>query len=341
MQKIKFFLKDKGKKNFFRITFEVIGLWAKHREFPVHYFAKFLYRKEVTNIHDYLTTGQISKISFNKIFNKPEYSVFLQHKLTIALLCEEMGLPHPKLCFYNFGPRFFLNDESFMIKDIDTLKSFCIKAFDKFKVTSFFLKPISDYGGKGCFLITKENLNLKIKSCGKEILEKDYICQQVVEQHESINQINPSCINTIRMETYIDTKGQAHILSGFMRFGNGGSVVDNASSGGFYVGIDMEKGRLRNIGRQLIRYGGQRFIKHPQTNFEFGGFEIPFFEQACDLVMQMVSFVPDGLIGWDIAITPKGPVAIEGNTQPGLIVTDIAYGGLLKNPIMKEIVSLI
>ncbi|CAN0355576.1 unnamed protein product, partial [Ectocarpus sp. 4 AP-2014] len=215
------------------------------------------------------------------------------------------------------------------------------KAFNTLNTNSFFLKPISDYGGRGCFLITKENLDLNIKSHGKEIIEKDYLGQQVLEQHESINQINPSCINTIRMETYIDTKGQVHILSGFIRFGNGKSVVDNASSGGFYVGIDMEKGTLKNLGRQLIRYGGQRFTRHPHTNFEFGGFKLPFFKESCSLILQMVNHIPDGLIGWDIAITPKGPVVIEGNTQPGLMVTDIAYGGLLKNPVMKEAVSRI
>lgn len=339
MKRLSYFLRDKNKKSVPRIIYELIYLWIKKREVPVHYFTKYLYRKEINNIDDYLTTGQVSKISFSGRFNKPEYSVFLSSKLLMALLCEKQALSHPKLYFYNFGHRFFVDEETFVVNNRESLVKTFNNIFKKFGIDSLFLKPLTLYGGEGCFLISKENLYEQYPEIERHIFETNYIGQEIIEQHAIINEINPTCINSLRMETYIDARGTPHILSALMRFGKGDSVVDNASSGGFYVGVDMNTGKLKKTGQQLLRYGGKQFFRHPFTQVEFGNREIPFFKEACDLVLGMVNNIPDRLVGWDIAITPNGPILIEGNIQPGLLLTDVAYGGLLKHPVLKEIIA--
>jgi hypothetical protein len=57
-----------------------------------------------------------------------------------------------------------------------------------------------------------------------------------------------------------------------------------------------------------------RLDVHPKTRVEFSGFQLPFWAKACDLAREVATrFVPVRTIGWDIALTPEGPVVLEGN----------------------------
>mgnify|MGYP000795309594 FL=1 len=49
------------------------------------------------------------------------------------------------------------------------------------------------------------------------------------------------------------------------------------------------------------------------------GFQIPLFDQALELCRTASRRVEAHLkyIGWDVAITPDGPVLVEGNNLPG------------------------
>ena len=54
-----------------------------------------------------------------------------------------------------------------------------------------------------------------------------------------------------------------------MRFGVGESIVDNGSSGGFFVGIDIENGKLQAKGHQFIEYGAAEPNQTPRFGFHF------------------------------------------------------------------------
>ena len=46
----------------------------------------------------------------------------------------------------------------------------------------------------------------------------------------------------------------------------------------------------------------------------FEGFRIPYWNEVRELVKNVHAKLPDiRSIGWDVAITPNGPVLIEGN----------------------------
>ncbi len=59
---------------------------------------------------------------------------------------------------------------------------------------------------------------------------------------------------------------------------------------------------------------GLRVACHPDSGVVFDGFVVPRFFEAVDLVKACHSLLP-GLhsIGWDVAVTPEGPVLLEGN----------------------------
>jgi hypothetical protein len=61
------------------------------------------------------------------------------------------------------------------------------------------------------------------------------------------------------------------------------------------------------------RYGG-KVERYPETGITLKGFQIPFFNESMKLACNLQSYLY-GIhsVGWDIAITPNGPMFIEGN----------------------------
>ncbi len=130
-----------------------------------------------------------------------------------------------------------------------------------------------------------------------------------------------------------------YILSVLMRFGIENSIVDNTSAGGFFISVDMNSEMLQDLGRQDFTKGARVFIKHPDTNILLENFKVPFFFDACDLAKKATKYLPNKIVGWDIAISPTGPIIIEGNHSPSLHMSDVAYGGYCNNPLIKEILN--
>ena len=58
---------------------------------------------------------------------------------------------------------------------------------------------------------------------------------------------------------------------------------------------------------------------HPKTGHSLVNFRVPYWQAARDMVIDAArKFAPIKTIGWDVAITPDGPVIIEGNTSWGI-----------------------
>ncbi len=330
---------DSNRKGIGQIIKEALIFGIKKKEFPYFYFGKFLYRVENTNYLDYLSSAEVDKITLSKKLHHFQYASLLRNKLAFSLFMKQNNLPTPQLISYNLKKRFFYNSTIHYVDTNEDLVKFIRMIFESASINKIFVKSITEMGGNGCFLLSQKNLLKEIELCGSYILENDCIHQEVLVQHNKVSEIYEHSVNTIRFDTYIDKNDQIHILSAFMRFGRGGSVLDNSSSGGFYVAVDLSEGMLKGESFQLMKYGGEQLKNHSDTGVLFDGYEIPFFEEACDLVKKVVSYIPDRIIGWDIAITPQGPIIVEGNDNNSFIGPDIAYGGYLKHPLFNEIMS--
>ena len=218
------------------------------------------------------------------------------------------------------------------------LYDFFNNQFNSSNVDKIFVKSLCGYGGKGSFCLKKLDLKKEVEKHYDVISKGQYVHQLGVIQHDDINKIYSESVNTIRIDTYIDNSNLVHILAAVMRFGTGGSSLDNVSSGGFFVGINMVEGTLMEYSLQAMIYGGKRYDKHPDTNFTFNNFKIPFFEAAKDLCLKLTKYIPNRLAGWDIAITPDGPMVIEGNHTPYILMGEFSIGGYLKHPLYNMLV---
>lgn len=174
------------------------------------------------------------------------------------------------------------------------------------------VKPIDECGGTGI-----EKVQLKdIQDVDQEyerlinngqVLVEEYICQ-----HEQMNKLYSGSVNTLRLFT-INIE-DAYYLQGVLRIGNGGNV-DNFSSGGMYTFID-ENGVVM---APAIDKEDNVYNEHPITGQKIIGFKIPDFEKAKQLVCKAAKEINEvGYIGWDVAVTEKGPALIEGNCYPGV-----------------------
>ncbi len=333
-------LKDPNRKSTFRILSEMLSFWYHKKELPYFYLGKFLYRKDVKEYKAYLSSKEVDKITYSKRLHQDTYATLLRNKLAFTLHTQSHKLPIPKLVGYNFKQRFY--DAQGVITAIDSLAALVTyfqQLLQQQGYEQVFVKSITDMGGKGCFLIHTHTLEQDLAACYPYLITHDCLFQEVVVQHPQINKIYPHSLNTIRFTTYIDTQGKPHILSAFMRFGAGGSVIDNSNAGGMSVGIDLEKGILVGTSHQLMKHGGQQLAAHPDTATVFHGYEIPYFDAAKQLIHDVLECIPDRMVGWDIAIAKHGPILIEGNDNNSLITPDIIYGGYLKHPLFKEIME--
>lgn len=149
-----------------------------------------------------------------------------------------------------------------------------------------------------------------------------------------MNKLCSTSLNTIRLQTVITEDQGIMAFGATCRLGREGSFVDNWAKGGLIVGIDMNTGKLRKTAFIKPSYG-TTVTKHPDNGLVFEGFEIPYFREAVEMAKDLHSnLYRIHSIGWDIAITPDGPMFIEGNSLWEISLIQTANGGL-KNQIEK------
>lgn len=197
-----------------------------------------------------------------------------------------------------------------------------------------FCKETLEGMGLGIFRLKVRSGQLFIddkKSTIEELSRKlpgRHVLQERVQQHQSMDALCPSSVNTLRVVT-IQRDGHPTHFASVLRLGVKGQSVDNWSAGGLAGSIDMETGQLGKY--FLFKPGGEgRADRHPDTGVLFEEFNVPFAKEALNLCLEAHEhFYGIHSIGWDVAITPEGPTIIEANDEWGIQSLQVVYGGLL------------
>lgn len=183
----------------------------------------------------------------------------------------------------------------------------------------FMAKPYDGLGGKGVEKVYTKDI-ADPKAYFDLCSENRIFLEDLVIQHEEMNRLCPASVNTMRIMTFHD-HGSSRILWVGLRVGNGVNAVDNFHANGMVCRVDMETGRLTG---NAIDKDNNEFSHHPITGLTFDGFQIPCFREARELVLQ-AALESDKIlvVGWDVAISDKGPVIIEGNRRPGFDIVQV------------------
>ena len=147
-----------------------------------------------------------------------------------------------------------------------------------------------------------------------EILDafgKDYVVQEKIIQHESLNRIYPNAVNTFRVITYL-VNGQVRVCPIALRLGQNGADRDNIHYGGFCIGVKPD-GTLRTNAYSEM---GEAYSEHPNTKIIFGDTKIEGVERICSAAQRCHYCCPWlGILSWDFTLDQKGiPTLLEVNT---------------------------
>lgn len=171
-----------------------------------------------------------------------------------------------------------------------------------------FAKPSKGAEGKGVTRLLVNDVEDTIQYCLENNLGT---IEEPIVQHPDMNILYPDAINTVRLITFIKNN-EVNLLGATLRIGNGG-YVDNAGSGGIFASIDIDEGKLDSVAFDKT---GKKFEKHPITKQTIKGFQIPLWSDVIGLCKKAALEIPDvRTVGWDVALTAKGPILIEGNDR--------------------------
>ena len=325
-----------------RIAMDLAWWWLRHREVNRYYYMlgldrrgaaprellpyrRFRRLRNARNLHPAGTSPY-----YNGNYN---YLCVMRDKFVFSSVLQGAGFPVPEALAVlspdglqwmgrNPGCAF----EALTAKDAPEIDGLC--------------KPIDGIMGAGIFLLDSGPGRLLIDGTEatpgelRRRITGRYLLQRRISQHPELAALHPQSVNTLRLVTVLEGE-EATLLSSSLRVGTGGSTTDNWSDGGILLNVDPDSGRVRGEGVMKPAFG-LRVSEHPDSGIRFDGFAVPKFDEAVALARSMHRFIA-GIhsIGWDIAITPDGPVALEGNDDwdgaiPMLFDSDFSRKFLVK-----------
>ncbi len=211
-----------------------------------------------------------------------------------------------------------------------------------FDIGEAFIKPSVETGsGKGCSVIDIHN---GIDSVSGETVDdllkhigNNYVVQERLVCHSSIQKIYSHSVNTFRVITY-RWKDRIYTMPVIMRIGRGNSTIDNAHAGGMFIAVN-DDGTLHKTAFTEFR---DTFDAHPDTNLIFDRYRIDNFDKVLAAALHLHSLVPQlGVYNWDFTINTDGdPVLIEANTEAGSIwMAQMSHGCGVFGDLTSDVLS--
>lgn len=281
--------KKTGKSKIY-LFFDMINCGLKYQAGYMDYWLFEMYDLNRAQRKTVVTRGINN--AFIKRFNDPAYMKYIDDKL-------------------EFNRRF----EKFLKRDwldVHTATDEQLAAFCE-KHSTFMAKPENGMCGKGIQKLNFSDFD-SVEELRKHLVEANLmLLEEPVVQHPDLMRLHPNSVNTCRVIT-IAKDGKTRVVAAYLRIGNG-KYVDNFNSGGMVVPIEEDRGEIIY---PALDKSGNLYEKHPMTGVSIKGFKIPLWDEVIKLVCEAGQVVPQvGLVGWDVCVTEKGPLLIEGNEFPG------------------------
>ena len=202
-------------------------------------------------------------------------------------------------------------------------------------------KPADGEGGDGVRMLGRieygSDLRLRLTERYR-VSPGTVIVQPLIQVHGALADLALQALPTVRIVTMLDEAARPEVVSATFRFASEPAAqVDNMKAGGLIAPVERPSGTL---GAACKGDGGGDYQIHPVTGGAIAGRILPEWNAANALVMHAhaAAFADYALVGWDVGLTPSGPLLIEGNGKPGVLMPQRAarrglcdgrYGALL------------
>jgi len=304
----------------------------------INYWKKNLSQRISTKWHKaYSLTNGISDpryipeyVFYNKIeqnLNRFDLAKAYEDKNNYDNLFKDYALPVTVI--RNINGNFY--DNHYRLVSFEQANLIVIENIKKSK--KLICKPsIESGGGKNIEVIkiSEENANADIEAFFNKY-QKDFIIQEYIEQHSLMSEMHKESLNTIRIIT-LRFNDEIHFLSGIVRTGNNGSIVDNATVGGLTCGFD-EYGNLNTFATEHDKFSKHEV--HPSSKFAFEGNTIPAMFKIKEFINNLHNkLLYFDIVSWDIAIDKfEDPILIEINLK----MQDINFHQRNNGPLFGEL----
>ncbi|MDY0872086.1 sugar-transfer associated ATP-grasp domain-containing protein [Dongia rigui] len=203
------------------------------------------------------------------------------------------------------------------------------------EVPGLFVKPAVSKGARGTEIYTVvrnttgtgsaqymspdgtllSELELSTRIAGQS-MEEMLLVQERLENAPSVAPFAQASLVVIRVITCLDAQGRPTVTHGMLR------VLSKLEAGWpsaaeYGAPVDLATGELGWLSSDKREDAFDFFDHHPVTGARVAGALLPEWAAVKALALRAHDVFNDRfVIGWDIAVTPEGPVLIEGNAYP-------------------------
>lgn len=271
---------------------------------------------------------QVSKdrvTRLSEVLNPPELTALTEEKAIFYRVAAATGLPTPRLhgvvgragAWSAAGPVLPLGPAGTAVL-LATVPA-----------AEFVVKPSAGYHGLGVRVLVRDGdalIDLDGSRTTPAALAQDlhadprwdlFVVQERLRNHPGLDAVcRTDTLQTLRVTTYVADDGRVQVVHAGLRLAlGGGGVVDNfrgGSTGNALAEVDVRTGEIGTPlgpgqhGLGLVPAAGGAAPVH--------GVRLPEWPAVLDLVRRAArELMPRRNIGWDVAITTRGPLIIEAN----------------------------
>lgn len=183
------------------------------------------------------------------------------------------------------------------------------------KTPIFIAKPVDKFEGEGIEKHSTSGVSEEdLKSLYSHLVSNGMLLEECLNAHDDIY-LGTNSLNTFRLYTMMDRKGDVHVLKAKYRAGTGDAITDTAD-GCIAYPISIEYGVIEGPGINEV-LNSKSYFYHPGCDKLVVGMKIPMWDRVLEVVTEAAKKIPQiRYIGWDLAITNDGVEIIEGNHAP-------------------------
>ncbi len=272
--------------------------------------------------------GKFRLMQFQRRINPIALDYLVSDKAVFYAHCAGLGLPVPALYCVFVGNK----GRDFKGRVLDNVSDW-EQFVEELLPQEFVIKPARSAYGHGVNVYVRKT-DVLIDSSGLEVSPRQiyegfsshshfrkFIVTERLHGHPELVQLsNTPYLQTVRLTTFVNEDGVAQVYNAFLKVIAGNRPVDNFENGltgNLFCPVDLESGAMDpGLSNAPDALGSFTVPRHPRTDIVFHEQRVPMWAEATSLACRAaIQFLPLRTIGWDVGITPAGPVLVEGNTR--------------------------
>jgi len=225
----------------------------------------------------------------------------VQDKARFAAICASHALPYPATLAVFRGGRQVAPEPPFLAV-----------------ADELWVKSLDGKGGEGAASFRREGDHyrdasgkmLTAAAFAEQLSATDCIVQPRLMNHQRIADITNGALASLRIITGVDATGRASVIAAMLYLPSG---ARQSSIAGIGCAIERTSGTLT---RALdFQDGAKEILHHPDTGSDIVGRALPHWPESLALACRAheIGFDRFVFLGWDIALTPDGPLLLEAN----------------------------